>query len=150
MATRGCIKCGKQLDEDSQFYTHKDGTKTSMCKKCLRTIFSLYTIGKLELYNDVFDVDKFLKHKNKYIGKIMAIDHYDFTKISLENAKINGIKIPLSAYFYKYFWYKPIKNIRNIFKKSLLARKIYYKLNLDYKLDGYRGSNYEVYKNKIK
>ena len=35
MATRGCIKCGKQLDEDSQFYTHNDGTKTSMCKKCL-------------------------------------------------------------------------------------------------------------------
>ena len=48
MATRGCIKCGKQLDEDSQFYTHKDGTKTSMCKKCLT------------MHIDNFDPDTFL------------------------------------------------------------------------------------------
>ena len=48
MATRGCIKCGKQLDEDSQFYTHKDGTKTSMCKRCLT------------MHIDNFDPDTFL------------------------------------------------------------------------------------------
>ena len=48
MATRGCIKCGKHLDEDSQFYTHKDGTKTSMCKKCLT------------MHIDNFDPDTFL------------------------------------------------------------------------------------------
>ena len=30
-----CQKCGKMLDEDTQFYTYKDGTKTEMCKKCL-------------------------------------------------------------------------------------------------------------------
>lgn len=126
-----------------------EGHNCSMCKKCLRTMFSLYSIGKLDLYKEVFNVEKFLKHKGKYIGKIMATDHYDFTKISLINAKKNNVNIPISSYFYKYFWYIPIKNFRKILKKSLLARKVYYKLNLDYKLDGYRGANYEIYKDKI-
>lgn len=35
MANKLCQKCGKILDEDTQFYTYKDGTKTEMCKKCL-------------------------------------------------------------------------------------------------------------------
>ena len=29
-----CKKCGKLMDE-GQFYTHKDGRKTELCKKCL-------------------------------------------------------------------------------------------------------------------
>lgn len=29
-----CQKCNKSMDEDN-FYTHKDGTKTNLCKKCL-------------------------------------------------------------------------------------------------------------------
>ncbi len=33
--TRVCIKCGKTMDEATQFYTHWDGSKTNMCKKCL-------------------------------------------------------------------------------------------------------------------
>lgn len=32
---RLCQKCGKMLDEDTQFYTYKNGEKTEMCKKCL-------------------------------------------------------------------------------------------------------------------
>ena len=35
MATRVCLKCGKTMDEATQFYTYKNGDKTSMCKKCL-------------------------------------------------------------------------------------------------------------------
>ena len=35
MANRICQKCGKMLDEDTQFYTYKNGEKTEMCKKCL-------------------------------------------------------------------------------------------------------------------
>lgn len=35
MANKLCQKCGKMLDEDTQFYTYKDSTKTEMCKKCL-------------------------------------------------------------------------------------------------------------------
>ena len=35
MANKLCQKCGKMLDEDTQFYTYKNGNKTEMCKKCL-------------------------------------------------------------------------------------------------------------------
>ena len=35
MASRLCTKCGKMMDENTQFYTYKNGDKTSMCKKCL-------------------------------------------------------------------------------------------------------------------
>lgn len=32
---RKCEKCGKMLDENTQFYTCKNGQKTVLCKKCL-------------------------------------------------------------------------------------------------------------------
>ena len=35
MANKLCQKCGKMRDEDTQFYTYKNGEKTEMCKKCL-------------------------------------------------------------------------------------------------------------------
>ena len=35
MASRICQKCGKMMDENTQFYTYKNGEKTEMCKKCL-------------------------------------------------------------------------------------------------------------------
>ena len=35
MASRLCTKCGKMMDENTQFYTYKNGDKTTMCKKCL-------------------------------------------------------------------------------------------------------------------
>lgn len=34
MPSKMCSKCGKVMDEKN-FYTHKDGTKPAMCKKCL-------------------------------------------------------------------------------------------------------------------
>ncbi len=36
------------------------------CTKCMRTIMELYSIGKLDLYKNVFDIDKFYKNKSKY------------------------------------------------------------------------------------
>ena len=35
MASKICAKCGKMMDENTQFYTYRDGSKTEMCKKCL-------------------------------------------------------------------------------------------------------------------
>ena len=35
MASKQCIKCNKPMDENTQFYTYKNGDKTAMCKKCL-------------------------------------------------------------------------------------------------------------------
>ena len=35
MASKLCTKCNKMMDENTQFYTYKNGNKTAMCKKCL-------------------------------------------------------------------------------------------------------------------
>ena len=47
MADYSCEKCGKTMDERN-FYTHKDGNKTKLCKKCLT------------LHIDNFNPDTFL------------------------------------------------------------------------------------------
>ena len=122
----------------------------SVCYKCLRTMAHFYSFGKLQNFKKVFNVDEFMKHKTKWIGKMFGQDISNYVHEMKESAKKNNVKIPLGSYFYAYFWYKPIKILRKTFKKSLFARKIYYKFNLDYKLDGYRGPAYETYQQKIK
>lgn len=121
----------------------------SHCKKCLRTMLSLYVINKLSAFSKVFDVDDFLRHKSKRIGKVISEDQSDFTKVSFKTAKENGVRISFTSYLYGYIIYKPIKTIRRLFRNSKFMRRIYYKFNLDYKFDGYRGANYDYYKDKI-
>lgn len=37
------------------------------CEKCIRTLLELDSIGKLDLYNKVFNIQNFNKNKNKYL-----------------------------------------------------------------------------------
>ncbi len=37
------------------------------CEKCIRTLLELDSIGKLDLYSKVFDIEQFEKNKNKYL-----------------------------------------------------------------------------------
>ncbi len=101
-------------------------------------------------FGKAFDVNNFLKHKTKWIGRMIGLSKSSYIKDVKAFAKKNHVKIPHGSYIYAYFWYKPIKCLRKTFKNSLLARRIYYKFNLDYKLDGYRGPKYEMYKDKLK
>lgn len=119
----------------------------SNCKKCLRTMFSLYAINKLEKFKNVFDVVDFKKNLNKKIARVLYIDHSDFTKITIKKAKLNKVWIPKSSYFIGFFKYKPIAFLKKYFKNSKIARKIYYKLKLDIKVNGFRGSSYESFEN---
>ena len=52
------------------------------------------------------------------------------------------------SYFYAYLWYKPIKFLRKKLKNIKFIRKLYYKFNIDYKLDGFR-SGYEAQKKQL-
>lgn len=122
----------------------------SLCYKDLRTMVDFYAMRKLDNFNEVFDVDNFKRNKVKLIGKMIALNKKAYVQEMKEEAKKNNVKLPLFSYFFAYFWYKPIRCLRNKFSKSLLARKIYYKFNIDYKLDGYRGPAYEIYNKKIK
>lgn len=35
MGTKTCLKCGKSMDEEKQFYKRRDGSRMDLCKKCL-------------------------------------------------------------------------------------------------------------------
>ena len=44
----------------------------SCCDKCLRTMFTLELLGKLNEFNQVFDTEIFKKYRSLYIGKLIA------------------------------------------------------------------------------
>lgn len=44
----------------------------SACQKCLRTELTLDLLGKLDLYKDVFDLEKYQKLKESYIKTVIA------------------------------------------------------------------------------
>ena len=133
-------------------YLEKPETKyknCSMCPKCLRTMTQFYVINKLDYFKDVFNVEEFYRHKTKYIAKMIASNKKSYVNDMENFAKKNQVKIPFCSYLLAYL-YKPFKLLKNILKKSFFVRKIYYKLNLDYKIYGYRDPKYESYKEKIK
>lgn len=121
----------------------------STCSKCLRTMVQFYAIGKLDNFKEVFDTENFYKHKAKYIGKMMSSNKINYVKETKTMALKNNIKIPISSYLYCYLLYMPFEITKKILKKSLLVRKLYYHLNLDYKINGYRHPVYETYSKKI-
>ena len=120
----------------SLYENHNDmNLNCSHCKKCIRTMSEFYAFGKLENLKNVFDIADFKKHKAKYIGRIFGEEKKVFSADIKNEAKKNNVKIPFMSYFYAYLWYKPIKFLRKKLKNIKFIRKLYYKFNIDYKLD---------------
>ena len=42
------------------------------CDKCLRTLFALELLGKIQFYEDIFDISEYKRYRNKYIIKIIS------------------------------------------------------------------------------
>lgn len=135
LASNNLSVCGIEMD-GAKITNGK--INCSKCKKCLRTMLSLYTIGKLNNYKSAFDVEDFIENKIKYIGSIIAYDHVEFTQESFENAKENGIKIPKASYLYAYFVFIPLEFLRKTLRRFTFIKQIGYKLGLDYYMHGYR------------
>lgn len=83
-----------------------EGKNCGHCSKCLRTLFALDILGKLELYKDVFDIQDFKKNKKEYL--ILLYKYYlykDFYFMELYRAlpyKLdNAIKIKAYWAFFK-------------------------------------------------
>lgn len=117
----------------------------SRCRKCLRTMAYLYAVGKLDNFEKVFDVRAFKSNVNKWIGKWLVVDKGIYAKGYIAKAKHYGVKVSRKIYFYMMF-YKVFEIMRKRISKLTVARRIYYKLNLDYKLYGYRDAKYNLYK----
>ncbi len=112
----------------------------SVCKKCLRTMSGFYALGKLDNFREVFDVDGYKKYLGRRLGKWFAYDHGGFVRDFKTYAKRNGVKIPFSAYLWKWCVYSPYHFLVRHLRNSKFVRKLYYKFNIDILIHGYRNS----------
>jgi predicted aldo/keto reductase-like oxidoreductase len=75
----------------------------SRCYKCQRTMVTLDLLGKLDLYNKVFDLNDYQTHRSKYFGLVLAGVKNDPMKREIYDAiKRENFHIPFGAYFYRY------------------------------------------------
>jgi len=79
------------------------GTNCSRYVKCQRTLVTLDICGKLDLYNMVFDLDDYRRHRSKYFGIVLAEWKHDLHKQEIFNEiKRQNFRVPLGAYLYRY------------------------------------------------
>lgn len=74
----------------------------STCFKCLRTLLTLDILGKLELYKEVFDIDKYYEVKSSYILKILS-DDCPFSQEIIRLAKEQDFPFPITLRTMAYF-----------------------------------------------
>lgn len=127
----------KKIEFISQFpITYKwldvcimDSYNCGKCEKCIRTMVALDSIGKLEKYKNVFDVEEYRKNKLKIYVKILKYNRdpmkHEFYDEIIKSLKNNNIKIPFIAYVLSYIpSYQEFKN----FVKKILPKKIAMKI----------------------
>lgn len=94
----------------------------SECIKCLRTELTLDLLGKLHLYHKVFNINKYKKKKDWYVGYVLANKNKDlFCQEIYELMKMKKHKVSLKSYiFFVMVYVKEIikKIIKDIFMKS--------------------------------
>lgn len=78
-------------------------TNCSRCHKCQRTLVTLDFLGKLGLYNKVFNLNDYQMHRSKYFGLVLSGRKNDLMKQEIYDAiKRDNFSIPFSAYLYRY------------------------------------------------
>ncbi len=67
----------------------------SVCHKCNRTLIVLDASGKLDLFSNVFDIDKYKAQRDIYLSVSKMQYHKNpFAKENYDYAKSHGIKVP--------------------------------------------------------
>jgi len=78
-------------------------TNCSRCHKCQRTLVTLDLLGKLDLYNKVFDLDDYRMRRSKYFGLVLGGWKNDLMKQEIyDTIKQDKYHIPFGAYLYRY------------------------------------------------
>ncbi len=100
-----------------------EGKNCGKCDKCIRTLVTLDALGKLKYYEKSFDIENYLKHRKKYIAKVIALRKVDmfYNDIFIHmDKKIKRKKSIL--YFFIYKIYSFYKKLRKLAKKILKYR----------------------------
>ncbi len=94
-----------------------DAHNCSGCQKCIRTLIVLETIGKIDKFKNVFDIDKYQKKKKFYEYKYLNYYGKDPMSTSLINyIKEKGYRLPSKFLIHeKFFVYRAIRKLKNIF-----------------------------------
>lgn len=92
------------------------------CRKCSRTITTLYAIKQLDKFDAIFDLSLFNKNKNKYIGRELASDLYEFADELTAYLKNNG------KYSLLILMWRLVYKGRYTFAKSKVIVKLYHEL----------------------
>lgn len=90
----------------------------SKCEKCVRTMVTLDILGKLEKYQGVFDLNIYIKNKNKYLAELLYKKYRSndvYENEIFKEAKEQNYHIPAIAYYYAFLRaFKPIlRKIKN-------------------------------------
>ena len=112
------------------------GVNSAKSKKSVRTMFELYSLGILDEFKSVLDVEDFKKHLSSRLGRLFSEEGDNgFIEEAIAKCKLNGIKVPKAAYIKNALFYTPIKRIKGALKKNKTVRKIYgkYKANKNIK-----------------
>ena len=78
-----------------------DFINCSSCYKCLRTQLTLDIANKLDLYKDVFDIRRYYKIKDQYIGQLLTKNKKSPLDIEvIEFLKLHKYKPSVNIYYY--------------------------------------------------
>lgn len=68
-------------------------TNCGRCEKCERTMLALHAVGKLELYNGVFDVEEFYSNLNRHMIVLVSNSKDSHYSEILDKMKANGVRL---------------------------------------------------------
>lgn len=78
-------------------------TNCSRCHKCQRTLVTLDLLGKLDLYDKVFDLNDYRMRRSKYFGLVLGGWKNDLMKQEIYDIiKRDNFHVPLDTYLYRY------------------------------------------------
>ncbi len=84
--------------------SHLEAKNCSLCSKCMRTMMALESIGKLEDYKDVFDLNKYRKHHWNYKKRQLYLYNSDgFARDNIDFARLKDLKLPNASFSRLYF-----------------------------------------------
>ncbi len=77
---------------------HPGKKNCGRCGKCVRTEVALYALGKLDKFDEAFDLDLFHKNKEWYIAEVLAHKESQHYGEVLKMLEINNKDIPEASY----------------------------------------------------
>lgn len=83
------------------------------CKKCIQDMTILYTLGKLEQYQGVYNVKEYLRHLPERFGFVLARDLDSSSgKQTRELLEERHIPVPPAAYIYARYFKRAMQNLK--------------------------------------